>query len=159
MIRFLTFLAFLAVGYSIYRISQEEAGADVPEVHGSADGEGPGLASAKGGIISSSLRPRVFLFTGPDWCPPCRTLDQKVILTSTWRSFAAKEVNFERIEVPRDSGKLGDADRTLLVVHGIRSFPTMVVIDPKGRELQRRSGGSDSPEEVIAWVRRAATGS
>lgn len=156
MIRFLTFVAFLAVGYSIYRISQEEAGADVVATHAYAEGEGPDLESAKGGIISSSLRPRVLLFTGPDWCPPCRTLDQKVILSSTWRSFAAREVSFEMIEVPRDSGKLRDADRSLMVVHGIRSFPTMVVIDPKGRELQRRSGASDSPEEVIAWVRRAA---
>jgi thiol-disulfide isomerase/thioredoxin len=171
MIRLLGLIAFLSVGYSIYEIvvserEKESAFAVATGERGARSGNpgGAGAANeaaggggakntAKKAPVSSAKRPKVILFTGLQWCPPCQHLERYVINSSVWGALARDEVAFQKVNVPRDSNLLRKSDRELLTKYAVSSYPTMVVLDSDGRELGRRVGASSAPTEVANWVR------
>jgi len=173
MIRFLGLIAFLSVGYSIYEIVLSErekkstfaAATEQGDARAGGGNSGTQKATkqtvagaiekttAKKVPLSSSMRPKVILFTGLQWCPPCQHLERYVINSSEWGALARDEVAFQKVNVPRDSHLLRKSDRELLTKYAVSSYPTMVVLDSDGRELGRRVGASSAPAEVANWVR------
>jgi len=103
--------------------------------------------------VPAGERMRVILFTGTEWCPPCRHLDQSVISTADWKEFAEKEILFRMVDVPRDRGALSESDRQLLSRYSPRGFPTILVLDRSGNEVARRSGSGGPVENYKAWIR------
>jgi thiol-disulfide isomerase/thioredoxin len=106
--------------------------------------------------LPPAQRARVILFTATEWCPPCRQLDQSVISQPAWKEFAASEILFRMVNVPSDQSRVSEADRKLMSRYQIRSFPTMVVVDPSGKELARQSGAGAPVENYKAWIRKHA---
>lgn len=103
--------------------------------------------------VPAGERIRVILFTGTEWCPPCRHLDQSVISTAPWKEFAAGEILFRMVDVPRDRAAVSESDRQLLSRYSPRGFPTMVILDRSGKEVARRSGSGGPVENYKAWIR------
>jgi len=163
MVRFLVVLLIAAIGYKIFFGRGSEEGG---EAGGKAGGKAGGAFPAR--VISEATpvreipaekRVRVILFTGTEWCPPCRQLDQSVISKAPWKEFAEKEILFRCVDIPRDGSRAPAGDRELVSRYGVRSFPTMVIVDRSGRELARRSGGGAPVENYKAWIRGYADAS
>lgn len=104
--------------------------------------------------VTADQRIRVVLFTGTEWCPACRHLDSTVIATPAWQEFADGELDFQKIDVPADRSRVTEADRALISRHGVRSYPTMVVLDRSGKELSRQVGSGPPVENYKDWIRR-----
>lgn len=99
-------------------------------------------------------RVRVILFTGTEWCPACTHLESSVMATKEWQAFERGEIAFTKIDVPADRSRLKSGDRTLISRYSVRSYPTMVVIDAKGKELSRQVGSGAPVENYKDWIRR-----
>lgn len=103
---------------------------------------------------SADKRIRVILFTGTEWCPACSHLDSSVIATAAWQEFVKGELVFQKVDVPSDRSRLRDTDRTLISRYGISGYPTMIVLDRRGRELSRQVGSGAPVENYKEWIRR-----
>jgi protein disulfide-isomerase len=77
-------------------------------------------------------------FTGSDWCPPCKMLSSEVFSRPEFSEYAARnlvllEVDFPRMKKQSDDQKV--ANQMLARQFGIEGFPTIVIIDSKGKIL------------------------
>ena len=86
-------------------------------------------------------------FTGSDWCPTCMKLKSEVFDSPGFARFAPSAVLVE-VDFPRHkpmAAVQARANYHLLDVYHISSFPTVVVLDPEGKEVGKidyRPGGS-----------------
>lgn len=89
-------------------------------------------------------------FTGSDWCGWCIKLKKEVFSQDPFVAYAKKnlvllELDFpRRKELPEDLQKQNQA---LLEKYGVRGFPTILLLDAKGKELERtgyRKGGAEA---------------
>lgn len=104
--------------------------------------------------VPGNQRVRVILFTGTEWCPACTHLDSSVIATKEWADFQRAEIAFQKVDVPADRSRLKEGDRLLVSKYGVRGYPTMVVLDAKGKELSRQVGSGAPVENYKDWIRR-----
>ena len=93
-------------------------------------------------------------FTGSDWCPPCKKLNADILSTPEFVEFAKKSLVLVELDFPRtkaQSDELKAANRELSKKFGIRGFPTVLVLDGEGKELNRMVGfGGGSPKDYIS---------
>lgn len=85
----------------------------------------PGLAKAK-----ETSRPIMIDFYA-DWCGPCKMLDKH---TYSDDRVAAASTNWVmvRIDVDKNQG--------LASYYNVQSIPTIVILDPQGKEVKRETG-------------------
>jgi thioredoxin-related protein len=82
-------------------------------------------------------------FTGSDWCPPCMELHKKVLTTREFEDYAKTNlvlvvVDFpEKKTLPKALAKSNDALKDKFKIEG---FPTLIVLDGDGKELDRQLG-------------------
>jgi thiol-disulfide isomerase/thioredoxin len=77
-----------------------------------------------------------------DWCAPCQELDERVFSREAFWSvvapaFVAFKVNGEAGEGPELVGR-----------YHVVGFPTLLLLDEKGREVERVMGGATGPAEL-----------
>jgi thioredoxin-related protein len=99
-------------------------------------------------------------FTGSDWCPPCKMLENQVFLQPEFADYAAKnlvllQVDFPRIKMQSDEQKA--ANRKLAEQFGIEGFPTIVVLDPSGKTLGELGYMPGGPKAFIAALEKLWT--
>ena len=106
-------------------------------------------------------KPLFLDFTGSDWCGYCMRLEDEVLTTADFESFARNYV-LVRLDYPRKK-KLPDAEQrqnnTLRDRYGIDSYPTVIVTDPTGKELARASGfapGTPAVDYLVQFTARPA---
>ena len=82
-------------------------------------------------------------FTGSDWCGYCKLLDKEVFTTQAFKDFAAKNYILVTVDFPHQT-ELPDAlkqqNDTLGQKFNIDGYPTLIVVDPDGKELGREVG-------------------
>lgn len=81
-------------------------------------------------------------FTGSDWCGYCMKLEAEVLTTDTFRSFA-KDFVLVRLDFPRSKQLPAAAKRqndALAKQFQVDGFPTVIELDPSGREITRQVG-------------------
>jgi thioredoxin-related protein len=83
-------------------------------------------------------------FTGSDWCGFCIALDNEVFDTSKFKSWARQNAVLVKVDFPHGK-KLSDkvkAQNAELKEKFMKSggFPTVVIIDPDGKEIARKRG-------------------
>ncbi len=98
-------------------------------------------------------RKRVYLFTGSDWCPACKHLEKAVLTKPEWTQFRSNEISWTVVDVSR-SGATAQQENQLRQ-YRIEGFPTMVVTNPSGKELDRRVGVQGGVEDYKSWIRSA----
>lgn len=88
-------------------------------------------------------------FTGSDWCGWCIKLKKEVFSQEAFQAYAKDnlvllELDFpRRKEIPAETRKQNEA---LMKEFGIRGFPTILLVDAEGKELDRtgyRRGGAE----------------
>jgi len=87
----------------------------------------------------------LLFFTGSDWCPPCKRIKADIYSSKVFIDYAEKELVLVVADFPRrPENQLSEAlkkkNYALAERFGARSFPTSVILDKKGKELQRWVG-------------------
>lgn len=132
---------------------------------------GPGLPAPGPYVVSGSesasleslvarsqeeSKPLVFLFTGSDWCPPCKLMARSVFSQPEWEAFVREEIIFVVYDFPRSGGSGPEAVHRGQMAErvGAQAFPTLVVVDAAGAVRDRRAGYQrGGPEDYIDWIR------
>ena len=77
---------------------------------------------------------KILYFTAPAWCQPCKQL------SPTMSGLISKGMNVQRIDV--------DTDTEYSAKYGIRSVPTLLLVDGNGNALGRLTGNK-SEQEIL----------
>jgi thioredoxin-related protein len=96
-------------------------------------------------------------FTGSDWCPPCLMLEKEVFEQPEFAEYAAKNLVLLKVDFPRikmQSTEEKAANRKLAERYEIYGFPTIVILDPDGKELGRLGYRPGGPKPFIAGIEK-----
>jgi thiol:disulfide interchange protein len=95
----------------------------------------------------------MILFTGSDWCPPCRSLEKNVFQDPDFIRHAGKRWVLLELDFPRrkpQSHAIRQQNARLLRRFGVRGYPTVVFANPQGQMIAGLSGYSDQkPREYF----------
>ncbi len=93
----------------------------------------------------------VFLnFSGSDWCGWCMKLSDEVLSKDAFLNYAKKNLVLTVADFPRtkkQSAALKSQNEMLAKKYGIQGFPTVVILDPKGKLVTKtgyRRGGAEA---------------
>ena len=97
-------------------------------------------------------KPVLTIFTGSDWCPHCRTLEEQVLHTEAFEAWADDRVILLVIDLPQQgiSAEERAARSKVCIKYGVRTFPSAVLIDADGTRITAQSGYLGQPAD--AWV-------
>lgn len=87
-------------------------------------------------------------FTGSDWCPPCMSLAKNVFATDEFKKFAKDNLVLLEVDFPRRkpiSDEQKKANQELSDKFNIEGFPTVILFNADGKELNREVGYSGEP--------------
>ncbi len=91
------------------------------------------------------------LFTGSDWCPPCKALKANILEKPEFEAFAKDKYVLVEIDLPNQKKLpegLLEKNRALSTKMKIEAFPTMLVINPDGVVVSGFLGGRGALEDV-----------
>ncbi len=101
-------------------------------------------------------KPVLALFTGSDWCPHCRTLEQQVLSTAAFSEWAEEHVVLLKVDLP-ESGitpEVRSERSRVCIKYGVRTFPTVLVLDSFGERVAEEKGYRGLP--ATNWIKRMA---
>jgi thioredoxin-related protein len=82
-------------------------------------------------------------FTGSDWCGYCIKLDKEVFKTPEFAEYAVKNLVLVTIDFPRKNPlpeAQAKANNALKAKYDVSGFPTLVLLNPDGKEVGRQVG-------------------
>ncbi|MCX7867486.1 MAG: thioredoxin family protein [Limisphaera sp.] len=82
-------------------------------------------------------------FTGSDWCGFCIKLQKEVLSTKEFADYATKHLVLVELDFPRQKAQSEarkSANRKLQKQYKVEGFPTLVLLDPQGKEVARMVG-------------------
>ena len=98
-------------------------------------------------------------FTGSDWCGWCVKLEKDTFSKPEFKKFAEQSLVLVELDFPRgkaQSDELKKQNEDLAEKFGVQGFPTLVLLDPLGKEAARNIGYlQGGPEAFIQWVEAA----
>lgn len=102
-------------------------------------------------------RPVLTIFTGSDWCPHCRTLEDNVLATETFLDWADERVVLLMIDLPQQgiSQAVRSERSQVCIKYGVRTFPSALLIDPEGKKLALQTGYTGQPAST--WIAHFAS--
>jgi thiol-disulfide isomerase/thioredoxin len=103
-------------------------------------------------------KPLLLLFTGSDWCPPCKKLHEEVFATDVFLKWAAKRVVLVELDFPRlhpIDPVLKERNAAFTRILNVDKFPTVVFLDDLGNERARFGYQPGGPEPWIRQVEEA----
>lgn len=97
-------------------------------------------------------RPVLTIFTGSDWCPHCKTLEDNVLATDTFLDWAGENVVLLMIDLPQQgiSQAVRSERSQVCIKYGVRTFPSALLISPSGEKITVKSGYTG--ESATTWV-------
>lgn len=95
-------------------------------------------------------------FTGSDWCPTCKLLDEDVFSKKEFSDYAKKNLVLVQVDFPaqkKQPAALVKANDALQEKFKIIGFPTLVVLKPDGKVVWNRPGYVEGgPKVMIALL-------
>jgi len=82
-------------------------------------------------------------FTGSDWSAPCIAFRQKVLNTKAFLDFSGGRYVLVNVDFPRNRPQADNqrlANQILSQEYDVQSFPTVLILEANGTEVQRVSG-------------------
>ena len=97
-------------------------------------------------------------FSGSDWCGWCRKMDAEVFTKDRFVREASKKFVLVSVDSPRDKSILSALARkqnsALAEKYEVRGYPTVVIVDPDGKEVKRHSGyRAGGPNGYLKYLR------
>jgi disulfide reductase len=99
-------------------------------------------------IAQKEDKPIFVNFTGSDWCGWCFKLDAEVFSQQEFITFAQEQLVLLELDFPRNipqTDAVKDYNRALLDKFKVKGFPTILLLDKTGKEIERtgyQSGGA-----------------
>jgi protein disulfide-isomerase len=100
-------------------------------------------------------------FTGSDWCGWCIRLDREVFSKPEFRDYATKNLVLMEADFPRRkeiAAELKAQNLALAQKFGVEGFPTIVVLDPDGKQIGLLGYTPGGPSAFIAQLDRLRKG-
>ena len=101
-------------------------------------------------------KPVLLDFTGSDWCGWCIKLDKETFAQPEFQKFAEKNLILVTVDFPNSKPQAADVKKQnaeLEKKFGVDGFPTLVLVDSKGKEIARNPGYlAGGPKAFIGWV-------
>ncbi|MFY9242866.1 MAG: thioredoxin family protein [Polaribacter sp.] len=89
-------------------------------------------------------KPVLIYFTGSDWCGPCKVLDEKLFHTEKFKELSDKSLILLEVDIPHKLDLLTPEkikeNFTLQLDYKVKSFPTLLMVNYKGKKLAEKSG-------------------
>jgi protein disulfide-isomerase len=79
-------------------------------------------------------------FTGSDWCGWCKKLSSEVLSQPEFLEYAGEKLVLVKLDFPQEipqSAEIKEQNRILAKQHGIEGYPTLVLVNPRGKVLGR----------------------
>ncbi len=106
-------------------------------------------------------------FSGSDWCGWCIKLDKEVFAKKAFQSYAKDNVVLFLADFPSRKklpAKVTKQNEKLAEVYGVRGFPTVLLLDAKGKILGRTGYQAGGPtayvkhiEDLLAKAKKAGS--
>ena len=104
-------------------------------------------------------KPVLLDFTGSDWCTWCIKLDKETFSQAAFKEYAAKNLVLVELDFPNNkmqSEAVIQQNQSLQQKYGVEGFPTLILLDPKGKEIGRKVGYvPGGPKGFIDWIQSA----
>lgn len=91
-------------------------------------------------------------FTGSDWCGWCIKLKKEVFDTKEFKEYADKNLVLVEIDFPRkkaQSEELKKANRALQAKYKIEGYPTIIVLNAEGKQVDELGYMRGGPKPFI----------
>lgn len=95
-------------------------------------------------------------FTGSDWCGWCIRLNKEVFSKPEFQEYAAKHLIMVELDFPRKKklpDKLKEQNDKLQEEFKIEGFPTVILLNPRGREVARTGYEEGGPAKYVEHVK------
>ncbi len=95
-------------------------------------------------------------FSGSDWCGWCIKLDKEVFSKKPFREYARQNVVLFLADFPsrtKQPAELKAQNEKLAQTYGVRGFPTVLLLDAKGKELARTGYKPGGPKAYIEHIK------
>ena len=82
-------------------------------------------------------------FTGSDWCPPCIKMKKDIFDKQTFKDYTGDKLVLIELDFPRKKKLdkfISEQNDQLLKKYAVRAFPTIILLNPKGKEITRHVG-------------------
>lgn len=95
-------------------------------------------------------------FTGSDWCGWCIRLNKEVFSTPEFQEYAAKHLIMVELDFPRKKelpAKLKEQNEKLQEEYKIDGFPSVILLNSRGKEVARTGYQEGGPAKYIEHVK------
>ncbi|MBU4459047.1 MAG: thioredoxin fold domain-containing protein [Verrucomicrobia bacterium] len=95
-------------------------------------------------------------FSGSDWCGWCIKLDNEVFQKKAFKDYAKENLVLALVDFPRNrplSKKDKARNDALAKKHGVRGFPTILVMSPEGEVVGKTGYQPGGPEAYVKHIR------
>jgi thioredoxin-related protein len=95
-------------------------------------------------LAKKANKPILVFFTGSDWCGPCKMLDADIFKSEEFKKLSDSEFILYEADFPRNTNLITNSQQNdnvfLKEKYGVNSYPTIVIINEKGKEMGRLKG-------------------
>lgn len=100
-------------------------------------------------ISKEQKKPILMMFTGSDWCPPCKKLKEDFFNSDRFAQEADKFVLL-MVDLPKNRGIIGEQQYKTNVLlnqkYGVSSIPVVIAVDAKGGIIDKIKGYNSSSD-------------
>jgi len=95
-------------------------------------------------------------FTGSDWCGWCIKLNKEVFQHDPFKTGVADKFVLVELDFPRDKSKISkevqEQNAALQAKYEVRGFPTILLLDSKGRPYAKTGYQAGGPEKYVTHL-------
>ena len=109
------------------------------------------------GIAASQKKMVLMDFTGSDWCGWCMKLEAEVFSQQDFKNYASKNLVLLRVDFPHktlQASSLKTQNESLAQQYRVEGFPTLVLLNPEGKEVIRLGYQPGGPYPYITEIDR-----
>jgi thioredoxin-related protein len=92
-------------------------------------------------------------FSGSDWCIWCQRLNQEVFSQQPFKDFAKDNLVTVVVDVP-GNGQVSEETQMLLQQFQVRGFPTVYILDPSGKPIEKTGYRRGGPQAYVDYLKR-----
>ena len=96
-------------------------------------------------------------FTGSDWCGWCIKLKREILATPEFAAYATEHLELVELDFPRSkpqAPELRARNEALAGKYGVRGFPTIFILDSRGKVIRKLGYQPGGPGPFIAELKK-----